>query len=198
MHDQISDVEEPREAEFRLPLHHVILEALAPFGSELAQDPTWPEALLPVATNATLYALIDAARQPFLVETLGASSAKHRCLFSGDTQTELEDVAPWLVALDPSEVFTRNLFTQNDAQFHLWDHSPGVLIRSDASFDHIWHWCRKLLWVRDKYDKRFFLRWWDPKCFEITYPILKGLDAQLRRREFKVEAIVPRAWMAQT
>lgn len=160
----------------------------------LAQEPIWPKALMPAETDESLFALLDAARLPFLVETLGASDATLRCLFSGDVEAELADVAPWLVSLDPACRFTQNLATQSDAMYHLWDHSPGVLIRSNASFEQLWQWCRKLLWVRDKNGTKFFLRWWDPKCFDITMPILSKLDAQLRPRDFAVTIITPLAW----
>jgi len=65
------------------------------------------------------YAILDAARVPNLPERLEASGLDHRCLFQGKAYDEMKDVAPWVVQLKEGNAFTRNLFVDGDAAWHL-------------------------------------------------------------------------------
>jgi hypothetical protein len=54
--------------------------------------------------NLATYAILDAARIPNLPEILAQGTARHECLFKGAAYDDWGHVAPWLVALDESDV----------------------------------------------------------------------------------------------
>lgn len=113
------------------------------------------------------YAILDAAKIPGLAGALDCSGLEHRCLFIGDAFTSLKDVAPWIVTLEDDNRFVRNLFTQSDASWHLWDSSPAVYLRSPASLDELWKHFRKFIRVRDENGKWFYQRFWEPQMLAV-------------------------------
>lgn len=76
------------------------------------------------------YAILDAAKVPNLPELLERSGLEHRCLFKGAACDEMRDAAPWIVLLEE-----KNSFTRSDAPWPLWDHEPGIYVRSRESLD---------------------------------------------------------------
>ena len=79
-----------------------------------------------------VYAVLDAAKVPGLPEMLEASDLEHVCLFQGQFEDDVRDVAPWLVKLSPDDPLTRNVFTAGDAPWHLWDRRPGIVVGAEA------------------------------------------------------------------
>lgn len=79
------------------------------------------------------YAVLDAAKVTNLPELLERSGLEHRCLFKGAAYDELKNVAPWIVRLEENSAFARNLFTQSEANWHLWDKEPGIYVRGRVS-----------------------------------------------------------------
>ncbi len=133
------------------------------------------------------YAVLDAARVLNLAELLETSGLEHRCLFKGEAYDELKDVAPWLVALEEGNAFTRHLFTAGTTPWCLWDQAPGIYARSRAPLDLIWRHFRKFTRVKDDQGKWYYFRFW-----ESTYAkpyFVPVLDNQERRqRWFHIDA----------
>ncbi|MEP3892387.1 MAG: DUF4123 domain-containing protein [Litorimonas sp.] len=118
----------------------------------------------PDDTPLHTYAILDAAKFPNLPELLEVSGLVHRCLFKGDAFDELKDVAPWIVQLEDGNAFTRNLFTQTDAPWHLWDAEAGIYVRSGGTLDDMWKHFRKFTRVQDEQGKWFYFRFWETQC----------------------------------
>nr|WP_237072758.1 DUF4123 domain-containing protein [Pseudaestuariivita rosea] len=115
-------------------------------------------------TPCHTYAILDAAKVTNLPELLAASELEHRCLFKGQAEDDLRDVAPWIVKLEEGNSFTRNLFTQdtkNPAPWYLWDKNPGIYIRSTASLNDLWKHFRKFTRIQDETGKWFYFRFWE-------------------------------------
>ena len=108
------------------------------------------------------YAILDAAKVPNLPELLECSGLAHRCLFKGAAYDELKDVAPWIVQLEDSNIFTRNLFTQSDAERHLWDVEPGIYVRSRGTLNEMWQHFRKFTRGQDRRGNWYYIRFYDP------------------------------------
>ena len=108
------------------------------------------------------YAILDASKVPDLAEMLAASGLRHRCLFVGKAFEDLQDVAPYLVELEPNHSFTANLFTQSDAPWHLWGRNAGVILRGPARFKRLHAHLRRKMQILDSQNKAFFFRFWDP------------------------------------
>lgn len=107
------------------------------------------------------YTILDASKVMGLPDLLENSGLEHRCLFKGDAYDEMKDVAPWLVRLEEGNVFTRNLFTQSDAPWHLWESGSGVYFRSCRDLDGVWRHFRKFTRIQDEAGKWFYFRFWD-------------------------------------
>lgn len=110
----------------------------------------------------TTYAVLDAARWPFLPEILRQSKLKHRCLFKGDAELETGDSAPWLVALRPDHPFTAKLTMVEEPPIGLWNLELGIFLKSALSLDEIWTHCRKFTRIKDDEENWFFHRFWAP------------------------------------
>ena len=128
-----------------------------PTEAEIAAHGGDPTCVPPLQT----YAILDAAKVTNLSDMLEASGLPHRCLFKGEAYEELKDVAPWIVQIKDGHNLIRNLFTQGDAGWHLWDSEPGIYIRSRASLDDLWSHFRKFTRIQDDTGKWFYFRFWE-------------------------------------
>ncbi|NHF72988.1 DUF4123 domain-containing protein [Paracoccus xiamenensis] len=115
------------------------------------------------------YALLDAARIPSLPETLETSRLDHVCLFRGASFEQMKPVAPWLVRLNDSGKFTRNLFRASTRPWHLWDKGAGIFIRSAAPLEELCAHLRRFTKVSDSAGKWVFFRFWDPLVAQIYF-----------------------------
>ncbi|MBK4215607.1 DUF4123 domain-containing protein [Paracoccus caeni] len=107
------------------------------------------------------YAVLDAAKVANLPELLEDSGLEHRCLFKGDAYETLKNVAPWIVRLEEESHFTRSLFTQSKASWHLWSVEPGIFLRSRHGLDEVWRHFRKFTRTQNRQGKWFYNRFWD-------------------------------------
>lgn len=110
-----------------------------------------------------VYAVLDAALVPNLPELLEASGLEHRCLFSQEAEETLGNSAPWIVRLERTNKFVRNLLTDSPspAPWHLWGYEPGLFIQSTGSLDSLWQHLRKFTRVQDHAGNWYFMRFWD-------------------------------------
>lgn len=145
-----------------------------------------PDELIPIlfdpagtSPSRHSYALLDGAKVTGLADMLRASGLEHRCLFKGKPATELREVAPWIVRLTPEARLTRNLFTSGRMPGALWDRQPGVFLRSNATLDEMWNYLRKFTRMRDQNGAWFYVRYWDPACFDLTADLLLQAAAGL-------------------
>ena len=108
------------------------------------------------------YAILDSAKAMNLSEMIETSGETHRCLFHGKAQTELAQVAPWLVVLSRDALLSRNLLSRGDAPWEMRDRIPGVFIVAGDPFDAVYKHLRHFIRVQDTDGKWFHLRFWDP------------------------------------
>lgn len=122
-----------------------------------------PAALIPALfgdPDVRCYAILDGAKITALDVLLESSGLEYRPLFLGEAQEEIGDQAPFIVALDPENPFTANLFTDSPASWHLWGVDWGILIQSRATLDQVWNHVRKFTRIKDVNGKWFFFRFW--------------------------------------
>jgi len=116
------------------------------------------DALPPLAT----YAVLDAAKMPYLLTSLLESSGlRYQSLFQGAAQEDLGEHAPYLVELKDGHDFTRRLFTGPNGIGGLWEKELGIFIRSRAGFDALRKHLRKFTRVQDDNGKWFYFRFWE-------------------------------------
>ncbi len=108
------------------------------------------------------YAIVDAAKVRGLALTIAGYGLEHKCLYQGEAYENLRDAAPWIVRLTPDSSFTRNLFTQGEARWHLWDAGAGIFIRSRGTLDALARHFRKFTQPRLENGSNLFFRFYDP------------------------------------
>ena len=125
-----------------------------------------------------LYAVLDASRISGLAALLETSGLEYRCLFKGDAEQELQDVAPWLVRLEVGSSLTRQLFARHPSgkvsPLFLWDANPGLLFRASASLTEVWRHLRRFTRVRDETGAWFYFRFWEPEVAALYFPALRS------------------------
>lgn len=116
------------------------------------------------STPARTYAVLDAAKVPNLSDLLHSSGLTYQCLFTGQAYIELQQVAPYLVELQPDCRLVSQLFTKtdDDVPWHLWDKEPGVYINARKDFPALYQHLRKFLKIRNEAGKWYFLKFWHP------------------------------------
>ncbi len=119
----------------------------------------------PDETDTVLYAILDAGKIENLQLMLEDSVIPHRCLFKGDAEEELGDVAPWLVVLSEVDSLTRMLFTHLEGEETPWNIArlePGILFRASPDFDAVWsHW-RRFYRMQYETGQTYYFRFWEP------------------------------------
>lgn len=167
-------------------LQELIFGQPAATGAQTAPHHNGSDELLPLNT----YAILDAAKVKNLPEMLDTSTLPYRCLFKGDAFDELKDVAPWIVQLKDKAAFTRNLFTESDAPWHLWGQEAGIYVRSRCSLHDLWKHFRKFTRICDEDGKWFYWRFWEGAHIGA---MLQGMGAKDQQRFFmdgNIESIV--------
>ncbi|WP_106743582.1 DUF4123 domain-containing protein [Yoonia maritima] len=172
---------EPLDAQFGLDHPKTVPEPLSelffgqPGPSELAMMGGEPDKVPPLQT----YAILDAAKVTNFVEMLEASSLEHCCLFKGDAEDELKNVAPWIVRLEEGNAFTRNLFTRSEAPWHLWDSEPGIYLRSRSTLEDMRKHFRKFIKLKSIDEKWFYFRFWEAS---VIPAFLSEIDVEQQAR----------------
>lgn len=111
-----------------------------------------------------LYALLDAARDPQVLELLRDTTEEYQSLYEGDTQEELAEVAPYLIHLPPSSAFTETLLRKG------WGKSWGVFLTSKETFKTIRKHFRFLQFVEDEDGQELYFRFYDPRVLRVYLP----------------------------
>lgn len=109
----------------------------------------------PVLTN---FAVLDGAVIPELFNHLyGDDPPEFFCLYSGDLEPDMAEVAPYLVELREGAPFT-DWVLQNMFGVH-W----GIILRSPVEMAVLRKHLRTLLMVRDPYGRSLYFRYYDPR-----------------------------------
>lgn len=124
------------------------------------QDTLWPPG---EARHASVWAVLDCARDPAIYRLLLESRLEFLCLYSGKLPRELEMVAPHMVELLPGHRFTERLLGEG------WGRSWGIFVQIDdptALRPHL----RRLLRVQDENGRRLLFRFYDPRVLRAFVP----------------------------
>jgi hypothetical protein len=124
-------------------------------------DMLWPPGQ---ARHASVWAVLDCARDPAIYRLLLESRLEFLCLYSGKLPRELELVAPHIVELLPGHHFTQRLLDEG------WGRAWGIFVRI-ADPTALRSNLRKLLRVQDEDGRRLLFRFYDPRVFAMFMPI---------------------------
>ncbi|MDC0716687.1 immunity protein Tsi6 family protein [Nannocystis bainbridge] len=136
--------------------------------------------------SGNLYAIIDAARSERALQLVEESIDPYASLYDGEQGRAFDDIAPYLVHLQPSSGLLRRLVTEG------WGDAWGVYVESSAGFEKVRRHFRQFLKVEVEGEaKPRFFRFYDPRVLctfaEVMTPeqrseLRRAVDAVLFER----------------
>jgi hypothetical protein len=117
--------------------------------------------------------LIDSAQDENICRQLMRSDDDICCLYGGDMEIDLFDVAPYLVEINPLSPLTRWLLSSG------WGKNWGIFIECDASLRSVRRHCRKFVTVYDENGRPLFFRFYDPRVLKVYLPTCHAAELQV-------------------
>lgn len=108
---------------------------------------------------ATLFALLDAAREPTVRNRAHGSGQRYQSLYQGDP--DLEDYGPFLVELGRNAPLLGKLVQDG------WGKSWGVYLSTDLSFEQLRRHLRRFLMVKLHDGRDAYFRFYDPRVLRV-------------------------------
>lgn len=125
--------------------------------------------------GGSLFAILDAARDPAVRGHLRDGGCEHRSLYSGRRGEHLAEVAPYLARILPGSKLERAIVGEG------WGHSWGVLLTVELPFDEVRRHLRRYLVVETEEAQPLWFRFYDPR---VLAPFLRSAKAAEARRFF--------------
>ena len=122
--------------------------------------------------TANVYAVLDGASVPDLLTQLYELEPEFECLYRGELEPDIAEVAPYLVCLDPDSEFTRWLLAEG------WGQHWGVFASSDADMRALRRHFRTFLIVYDPDGKPLYFRYYDPRVLRLYLPTCNDAELQ--------------------
>lgn len=149
--------------------------------------------LFPEDGELQTYAVLDGASVPDLLDQLyGDEPPEFVCLYRGELEPDLAEVAPYLVQLKAGSPFTEWLLG------NCWGNHWGIFAASTEDIDVIRRHFRNFLMVKDPEGKQLYFRYYDPRVLRIYLPtcnpdevqsIFGPVHAYLMESEFQSDAL---------
>src|SRR5262245_24167741 len=131
----------------------VIEEIIESVGEQLFSD-----------EEANVFAILDGASAPGLLDKLYGLWPDFCCLYRGELTPDMAEVAPYLVQLEPDVEFTNWVIAQG------WGNHWGIFATSDADLHTLRSHLRTFLIVYDEAGKPFRFRYYDPRVLRQYLP----------------------------
>jgi pSer/pThr/pTyr-binding forkhead associated (FHA) protein len=111
-----------------------------------------------------LYAILDAACEPAIVDKLCALRPEFDSLYRGRAEQTLWEVAPYLVRLEQDSEFCRWLFDEG------WGKAWGVFAIATADLTQLHRHFRRFLTVKGPKGEKLYFRYYDPRVLRDYLP----------------------------
>lgn len=118
--------------------------------------------------GTSLFALLDAARDPSIYDRIRYSGLEHECLFTGRLSSELLAAAPYLLRVVPGSSALERLIEQG------WGRSWGLFLAAASGMGELRRHLRRLLQVQTENHRRLFFRYYDPRVLRVFLPTCDG------------------------
>jgi hypothetical protein len=123
--------------------------------------------------NIYVYAILDGAAIPDLLERFYEMRPPHVCLYRGELDLDLQEVAPYLVNLQPGARFTNWLLSECEGKnWGIFLHSPFMLPELRKHF-------RRFLTVHDERGNPMIFRYYDPRVLPKFLPTCRAEELGL-------------------
>jgi len=115
--------------------------------------------------DESVYAVLDGASIPDLLDNLYAEDRpEFECLYRGELEPDIAEVAPYLVLLTPGSEFSRWLLLNG------WGQHWGIFAIAAADFRIMCRHFRKFLTVHNPDGKPQLFRYYDPRVLRTYLP----------------------------
>jgi len=114
--------------------------------------------------GANVFAILDGAAAPGLLASLYRYQPDYICLYRGELQPDMAEMAPYLVRLEPMAEYTAWVIE------HGWDNHWGIFAVTYADLREIRQHFRRFLIVHDSTGKPLLFRYYDPRVLRVYVP----------------------------
>lgn len=130
--------------------------------------------LFPGEEGVDAYAVLDGASIPDLLDHLYAEDGRPEfvCLYRGELEPDIAEVAPYLVRLQPGAPFTAWLLAEG------WGKHWGIYALSQADLKSVRRHFRKFLMVKDPEGNQMYFRFYDPRVLRVFLPTCNAEELQ--------------------
>jgi hypothetical protein len=120
-----------------------------------------------------VYAVLDGASIPDLLDRLYSENRpEFECLYRGELEPDIAEVAPYLVWVNPDTEFANWLFANG------WGQHWGIFAIAPADLATMHRHFRKFLTVHDPDGKPLLFRYYDPRVIRIYLPTCNADEFQ--------------------
>ena len=120
-----------------------------------------------------VYAILDAAAAPGLLDAMFEHQVEHACLYSSEPEPDIAEVAPYVARVGPQTPFVHWLIEQG------WGQNWGVFAASEADLRAVRRHLRSLLIAYDPDGKPVYFRWYDPRVLRVYLPTCNAEETRL-------------------
>jgi hypothetical protein len=111
-----------------------------------------------------VFAVLDAASNPNLLDKLYGLEPEFECLYTGELEPDIAHIAPYLARLEADSEFASWAIEQG------WGRHWGIFATSSADFRALRRHFRTFLTVYDMEGRPMRFRYYDPRVFRIYLP----------------------------
>jgi hypothetical protein len=129
------------------------------------------EAILFENPAVITYALLDGASIPELLDHVDSLRPEHVCLYRGELKDGIDEVAPYLVQLEPGHLFTKWLLGNG------WGAHYGIFLQSAEPLGVLRLHLRRSLRVYTEDGRAVLFRYYDPRVLRVFVPSMTPEEA---------------------
>lgn len=114
--------------------------------------------------DISTYAVLDGASVPDLFPKLAEAKEEWACLYRGELEPDMAEVAPYLVKLRAESPFTDWLLSEG------WGNHWGIFALTPVGLEALRRHFRHFLRVKDHTGKILYFRFYDPRVLGVFLP----------------------------
>ena len=119
---------------------------------------------------SSVHAILDGASVPGLLRMLAEHQVEYTCLYRGELEPDLAEVAPYLIKLAPGNGLT-------NAVLDTWGQHWGIFVHTQADMRELRRHFRKFLLVYSPDNQPLYFRYYDPRVLRVYLPTCNSDEA---------------------
>jgi hypothetical protein len=120
--------------------------------------------------GARVFTIIDGASVPNLLKNLSIFDPEYICLYRGELEPDMAEVAPYLVFMERESEFTKWVLSKG------WGEHWGIFGVTFADMPTLRKHFRKFLMVYDESGKSLYFRYYDPRVLRVYLPTCNAAE----------------------